>query len=100
MRYHGDGVLRLGDRVIEHVHADLIGGRSHYSVGGRVAEGPRWWRGRVEWDGDDDQPVTCSEVIIEVDNGRSGVAVIEPAPNAPAHSAVLHGVGPPPFEVP
>lgn len=98
--FHGDGALRLPERVIEHVHADLVGGRSRYSVGGRVAEGPRWWWGRLEYDGEDELPQPSSEVVIDLGNGRSGVAVIEPDPTAPPGTVVIHGIGPPPFDVP
>lgn len=97
--YDGDGILRLPDRVIEHVHADLVGGRNRYSIGGEVAEGPRWWRGRLDWPGDEDRPIGGIEITIELDNGRSAIAVIEPDPTAPEHSTVIHGVGPPPFDV-
>lgn len=100
VHFDGEGVLRLPGRVIGGVHADLVGGRNRYSVGGQVAEGPRWWRGRIDWPGDEVEPSGGIEITIELDNGRSAVAVVEPAPDESAHAAIVHGIGPPPFDVP
>jgi len=98
--FRGGVCVRLPDRVIAHVRAELVGGRNRYSVGGQIAEGPRWWRGRLEWTGDEAEPMDSTAVIIDLTNGRSGTAVIEPDPAAPAHTAVVRGVGPPPFDIP
>jgi hypothetical protein len=100
VHFDGDGVVHVRGRDIRGVHAQLVGGRTRYSVGGAVKEGPRWWRGLLEWPGDDAEPLIGTEVIIELDNGRRAAAVVEPDPTAPAHTAVVHGVDPPPFDVP
>lgn len=79
---------------------ELVGGRNRYTVGGEVAEGPRWWRGWLEWPGGDDQRMPCGEVTLEFDNGRTGVAMVESYSTGPEHSALVVGLGPPPFDVP
>lgn len=98
--FQGDGVLLLADRVIGRVHAELFGGRNRYSVAGHIAEGPRWWRGCLEWNGDVEHPPPGTKVFIDLRDGRVGVAVIEPHPDAPGNTSIVHGVGPPPFDVP
>lgn len=35
VHFEGEVRVRLPDRVIEHAHAELVGGRSRYSVGAR-----------------------------------------------------------------
>lgn len=92
-------VVRLADDVVAEAVVELLGGRDRHSVGGQIAEGPRWWRGRVTWQ---DGPVAVQpgvEVRLELDNGRSAVAVVEPRPEATSGEAVIRGLGPPPFEV-
>lgn len=95
-----DAELELPDRHRDPVHVELIAGRCSYSVGGRIAEGPRWWRGKVQWD--EDAPVVPDgvEIWLHLEDGACGVAVIEPAPASPAGVKVIRGVGAPPFEVP
>lgn len=100
VHFDGEVRVRLPDRTIGHAHAELIGGRNRYSVGGETAEGPRWWRGTITWDSEVPKPAGGIEISVEVDNGRAGVAVIELDPTSPAHTARLHGVSTPPFDVP
>ncbi len=100
VHFDGEVTVILPDRVIEHAHAELVGGRNRYSVGGETTEGPRWWRGTISWDSEVAKPAGGIEVSIEVDDGRAGVAVIELDSASPAHTAALHGVSTPPFDVP
>jgi hypothetical protein len=93
-------VVRIHDRTVLPVLADLVGGRHHYSVGGAIREGPRWWRGRLRWPEGATRPRPGTEIVIELDEGRSAAAVIEPDPAGPEHSIAVHGTGPPPFDVP
>lgn len=95
-----DAEVELPDRHRDPVHVELIAGRSSYSVGGRVAEGPRWWRGKVHWDEDVPAVPDGVEIWLHLEDGGHGIAVIEPAPTSPAGVKVIRGVGAPPFEVP
>jgi hypothetical protein len=94
------GVARIDDRSSVPVRADLVGGRSHYSVGGEIREGPRWWRGHLRWPEGETPPRAGIEIVIELEGGRSAPAVIEPDPAEPEHTVLVHGTGPPPFDVP
>lgn len=92
--------VRIHERVIQPIRADLTGGRNRYSVGGEIREGLRWWRGHINWPQQEIEPRGGIEIIIELDNGRSAPAVIEPDPAGPEHTRAIHGIGPPPFDVP
>jgi len=99
VHFDGDGTVRLRERAVDGVVVHLVGGRDRYSVGGSIKEGPRWWRGRLDWP-DGEEPPIGTEVVIELRDGRAAPAVIELDPSAPARTAAVHGVGPPPFDVP
>lgn len=96
--YTGPAVIEVPDGEPRQVDAELLGGRNRWSVGGRIAEGPRWWRGELSWDGEPIDLRAGTQVVIELDDGRSAMAVVE---SAPATDAVaVRGIEPPPFTVP
>ena len=96
--YRGPAVVEVPEGEPRQVDAELLGGRNRWSVGGRIAEGPRWWRGELSCDGEPIDLRAGTQVIIELDDGRSAMAVVE---SAPAPDAVaVRGIEPPPFSVP
>lgn len=80
------------------VAVELEGGRRRWSVGGRMAEGPRWWRGEVTWESADEVLDVGTLVRLTLADGRTGDAVVEG--RAGQLGAVLRGISPPPFAVP
>lgn len=92
--------VRIHDRAIHRVRAELFGGRDRYSVGGEIKEGLRWWHGHLHWPDEQTPPRAGTEVLLELDHGRSAPAVTEPAPAEPEGTTSIHGIGPPPFDVP
>ncbi len=102
VHFEGEAVIHLpwaGDAT---VRIELVGGRDRHSVGGQIAEGPRWWHGSVEWKGQRRAPKVDagSEVQVQLPNGRVAVAVIERVTPDPAPAAEIRGLGAPPFDVP
>lgn len=96
--YEGPAVVEAPDCGTRHVEAELLGGRTRWSVGGRYAEGPRWWRGQLSWDGEPIELRAGTQITVELADGRSALAVVEAAP---ADDAVaVRGIEPPPFPVP
>ncbi len=93
-------IVRIRSRVIHSVRADLFGGRNQCSVGGEIKEGPRWWRGHLHWPDGQTPPRAGTEILLELDDGRSAPAVTEPTPAGPERTTSIHGIGPPPFDVP
>ena len=88
----------LPDQQREPARLELVGGRPRYSVGGEIHEGLRWWRGWVDWLEGEVDVRRGTEICIEMDDGRSAVAVIVDADDDHRHS--VRGIGPPPFDVP
>lgn len=82
------------------VEVELTGGSGRYSVGGEPGPATRWWRGELTWISCAPELPCGSEVRIVLDDGRAGIAVIEPAPAAEEGTVVVRGIGPPPFDVP
>lgn len=99
VHFEGEGIVRIRDRTVP-VHADLVGGRDRHSVGGQIAEGPRWWRGRIDWSVDEVPPLDGGRLLVELDDGRCAPAIIAADPAVPEHSISIQGIGPPPFDVP
>lgn len=90
-------VMEVPDGHRQPVRAELEAGRRRWSVGGCMAEGPRWWRGELAWD-DPSEALPVGTRIELVLDGRAGQAVVE-ARIAPGRAAV-RGISPPPFDVP
>lgn len=98
LRYQCKVVVRvLDDRSTVQGRAKLTGGHHRRSVGGRFAEGPRWWHGLVELESGHVDAGTIVE--IEVAGGRTGKATFEEAGDAEASHLRFRGEGAPPFEV-
>jgi hypothetical protein len=81
VEYQGFALVDLPPGGRARVDVELVGGRDRWSVGGQIAEGPRWWRGRLAGG----------------DNGRTAPAVVE---RTAEPGILIRGLGPPPFEVP
>ena len=101
VHFEGEAVIHLLDDVAR-VTVELKAGRDRHSVGGQIAEGPRWWVGRVAWE---TRPLSRdiepgSVICIELSNGRVADAVVEDTSPDPVPDAAIRGLGPPPFEVP
>lgn len=93
-------VVHLPDGASVEAEVDLLAGRDRYSVGGQIAEGPRWWHGRLRCTNQQAHLDPGSQVRIELEDGRTGLAVVEaPSPDG-ANAAAVKGLGPPPFPVP
>lgn len=92
--------LRTGHLQLDAV-AMLIGGRDRHSVGGEIAEGPRWWHGQLRLGGDAIDAIDAigAEVDLELDDGRTAVAVVEDIQGPPEPELAVRGVGVPPFDV-
>lgn len=97
--FESDAVVECPDGVAP-ARVELIGGRDRYSVGGRIAEGPRWWLGEVELLHDYIDLRIGSSIVIELSNGRSAPAVVEELAAPTSRRASIRGLGPPPFDVP
>lgn len=97
--FGGDAVVRLPDRSSRPARVELVVGRTRYSVGGRINESPRWWRGRLYWERSGPEIPPGAEVFIDLEDGWSGVAVVEPSPTCEDSSTVIRGIGPAPFQV-
>lgn len=79
---------------------ELVGGRHRYRVGGRFAEGFRWWYGWVTFDVDDTPVDPGTELLLRLVDGRTAMATVEHSvPTVPGRTAI-RGVGAPPFDVP
>jgi len=92
----GHAVVRLPDRSTLPARCEIVVGRTRYSVGGHPTEGPRWWRGRLYWAHHGPELPAGAEVLIDLDNGWTGIAVVEPTPAGDACTTVVRGVGPAP----
>lgn len=90
VRVEGGGTLRA--------HAELVGGRQRWSVGGVWAEGPRWWRGELACE--EEPPILLevgAAVRLELSDGRAAIATVEVSTGGAVRIA---GLGAPPFDVP
>lgn len=96
--YTGAAVVEAPDCEPRQVEVELLGGRNRWSVGGRIAEGPRWWRGELSWDGEPAELCAGTRITLELENGRTAMAVVEAAPATDA--VAVRGIEPPPFSVP
>jgi hypothetical protein len=97
VEYHGFAMVELPPGGRERVDVELIGGRDRWSVGGQIAEGPRWWRGRLAG-GDEVVDLDAgAHISLALDNGRTAPAIVEQMAGA---EILIRGFGPPPFEVP
>lgn len=96
--YTGSAVVEVPDCQPRRVAAELLGGRNRWSVGGQIAEGPRWWRGELSWDGEPIELGPGTQITVELDGGRAALAVVEAAPAA--RTVAVRGIEPPPFDVP
>ncbi len=95
--YTGEAVVEAAGRQC-HVEVELEAGRRRWSVGGRMAEGPRWWRGEIAWPDQDQELRAGTRIAVTLVDGRSAPAVVESL-IAPDRVAV-RGIAPPPFPVP
>lgn len=101
VRFHGRGAAcSASGEPVGCVEVDLVGGSGRYTAGGSLTEAMRWWRGELTWISTEPELPCGSEVWIVLEDGRAGVAVIEPAPAAEEGTVVVRGIGPPPFDVP
>jgi hypothetical protein len=96
--YTGPAVVEVPDAEPRHVDVELLAGRNRWSVGGRIAEGPRWWRGELSWDGEPIDLRAGTQITLELENGRSAMAIVEATPATDA--VAVRGIEPPPFAVP
>jgi hypothetical protein len=101
VRFEGEAVIHLPHASDATVRIELIGGRDRHSVGGQIAEGPRWWRGRVVLEDRARVPRVDAgnEIRVQLVNGRTATAVVEYTTVDPVPEATIRGLGPPPFEV-
>lgn len=100
VRFDGHAVAcRPTGQPVGQVEVVLVGGSGRYSVAGQPGA-TRWWRGELKWVTREAFLPCGSEVRIELDDGRAGIAVIEPAPAAEEDTVVIRGIGPPPFDLP
>ncbi len=91
--------IRWPGGALEEIEIDLVGGREHHSVGGEIAEGFRWWAGRLR-PGDVVVDLTDgTEVVLELDDRGQHRAVIETDDDTAQEEIHIRGLGPPPFEV-
>jgi hypothetical protein len=102
VHFEGEAVIHLPDADGAPARIELVAGRDRHSVGGAIAEGPRWWRGRIAWKhrAHSEHARKGCTVRVELSNGRAAGAVVEHT--SPDHnpSATIRGLGAPPFEVP
>jgi hypothetical protein len=101
VRFEGEAVIHLPHASDAAVRIELIGGRNRHSVGGQIAEGPRWWHGRVIWKDRARAPQLDAgkEVRVRLMNGRTATAVVECTTVDTVPEVAITGLGPPPFEV-
>lgn len=91
-------LVRLEGGQTLRAHAELVGGRQRWSVGGVWAEGPRWWRGELACEGSAPVILDCGAAVrLELSDGRAAIATIEAAIDEVVH---VTGLGAPPFDVP
>jgi hypothetical protein len=91
-------VVRLEGGQTLRAHAELVGGRQRWSVGGMWAEGPRWWHGELACEGDPPARLDAGAAIrLELSDGRAAIATIEESAGDLVRVA---GCGAPPFDVP
>lgn len=96
VRYESVAVVHLPDGAAEPVHVQLLA--DNPSAGdGSPRPSPQWY-GRLQWLRPGVRVGPRTELCIELDNGRTGVALAKPAP-AVADVVNLDGLGPPPFDV-
>lgn len=93
------GTVRLPAGPCHDVPLTLVGGRHRYSVGGEIAEGFRWWRGRVEPGGSLPRVEPGTEIVIDLADGPTATAVVDETDPSAGEVVLFHGVGPPPFGV-
>lgn len=101
VRFEGDAIIHLPHTSDATVRIELIGGRHRHSVGGQIAEGQRWWHGRIIWKNRARTPHldAGNEVRVELPNGRTATAIVENTTADPLPEVTITGFGPPPFEV-
>ena len=97
VEYQGVALVDLPPGVRARVDVELVGGRDRWSVGGQIAEGPRWWRGRLAGGTDVVELTAGAHISLALDNGRTAPAVVE---RTAEPGILIRGLGPPPFEVP
>lgn len=90
--------IRWPDGELEDVEVELIGGRERHSVGGEIAEGFRWWAGRVRPGDVVIDLADGTEIVLELDDGEERRAVVELAEADPGQLPI-RGLGPPPVAV-
>lgn len=95
--YRGTATVEVPQLGCSRVDVELLGGRRRWSVGGRIAERPRWWRGEITWDGDGVLVEAGTRITVALDDGRAAKAVVE---HAAAPRLQVRGIEPPPFAVP
>ena len=101
VRFESGGIVRHSRLGECSAYLELIGGRDRHSVGGQIAEGPRWWRGRIVFP----QRVRLGfieahqHLEVELPNGRAAIGVVRDDPSTSAVFVNVEGRGPPPFEV-
>jgi hypothetical protein len=102
VHFEGEAVIHLPDADDAPARIELVAGRDRHSVGGTIAEGPRWWRGRIAWkhSAHPEKVRKGCKVSIELSNGREAGAVVEHTSPDPNPMATIRGLGAPPFEVP
>ena len=92
-------MVRVGEDVAAPAVVDLVGGRRRHSVGGQVAEGSRWWTGRIEWLHDPVVVRAGTVLDLELEDGRRAEAIVEPVKRVRTSELAIVGLGPPPFDV-
>jgi hypothetical protein len=102
VRFEGEAVIHLSHTSDATVRIELTGGRDHHSVGGQIAEGMRWWHGRVIWDDRARAPRLDAgeEVRVQLPSGRTATAIVEYTTGDTDVQVEITGLGPPPFTVP
>ncbi len=92
-------LVTVGDAEPTAARVELEGGRHRHSVGGQMAEGLRWWTGRIEWLRNPVEVRSGADIVIELRNGHRARAIVERGSRGPTDEIGIVGVGPPPFDV-
>lgn len=96
--FEGPAVVH-GDHGQGSARVELVGFRPRHSVGGRLAEGIRRWRGTMVWSERPPGLRVGATVTVTLDSGRTGMAVVDDVGDG-EHPTSVRGMGPPPFHVP
>ncbi len=99
VRCRSVALVRVDEDRVAPAVVDLVGGRHRHSVGGQIAEGSRWWTGRLEWLRDPVVVRPGTVLDLELEDGRRGEAIVEPVKRARTSEVTIVGLGPPPFDV-